>query len=155
MIPSMDKAAPHARPSASLSKALPHLRPDDPARRLLLFAIRRTGAHGLNDAAVAHAFLSHFGGGFRRPLVLLRTFMMESSRAAARPIVIAPGCCARMTADERVLLDIMAHVQRHPARARLLLADLLGRRQADALFAAAALLASAFADGGLPLSDGF
>lgn len=150
----MDKAAPHARPSTPLAKALPHHRPDDPVRRLLLFAIRRTGAHGLNDAAAAHAFLTHFGGGFRRPLVLLRTFMLESSRAAARPIVIAPGCCARMTADERVLLDIMAHALPHPARARLLLADLLGRREADGLFDAALLLAAAFADGGLPLSDG-
>lgn len=137
-----------------LANALPHQRPDDPARRLLLFAIRRTGAHGLNDAATAHTFLSHFGGGFRRPLVLLRTFMMESSRAAARPIVIAPCCCARMTADERVLLDVMRHAIGHPGRARLLLADLLGRRDAESLFDTAALLAIAFDEAGLPLSAG-
>lgn len=151
----MDHVAPNARPSSTLASALPHDRPDDPARRLLLFAIRRTGAHGLNDAATAHAFLKHFGGGFRRPLVLLRAFMLESSKAAARPIVITHCCCARMTADERVLLDIMRHAGNRPARARLLLTDLLGRREAESLLATATLLSTAFGEGGQPLSAGF
>ena len=71
--------------------------PDDPAQRLLLFAFRQMGAHGLDDACAAHAFVTAFGKDFRRPLLLLRTLMLELSNAAARPIQIAPWCCARIT----------------------------------------------------------
>lgn len=148
----MSTGAPAAQPSAALAAALPHRQPQDAGRRLMLFAIRRTGAHGLGDAAVAHAFLTAFGAGFRRPLVLLRALMAETSAAAARPITIAPWCCGRMTADEHVLLDVLGCATEHPDRAHFLLADLLGRREAESIFATACLLGIAFAEAGMPLS---
>lgn len=143
---------PSSAPTSALATALPHLQPRNEALRLMLFAIRRTGANGLTDAAVAHAFITAFGNHFRRPLVLLRALMAESSTAAARPITIAPWCCRRMTADERVLLDVLGSATTKPERAQLLLADLLGRREAESVFATACLLAIAFAESGLPLS---
>ena len=136
---------------ATLGHALPRLQPEDPGARLLLFGIRQMGAGGLHDAAAAHAFVTAFGRDFRRPLVLLRALMAEMSTAAAGPIQIAPWCCARMTAAESVTIEIIARAPQDPARAHLLLADLLGVRQADGVLATAHALANAFADLGLPL----
>jgi hypothetical protein len=136
---------------ATLGLALPRLQPEDPGARLLLFGIRQMGAGGLNDAAAAHAFVTAFGRDFRRPLVLLRSLMAEMSTASAGPIQIAPWCCARMTAAESATIEIIARAPYDPARARLLLADLLGVRQVDGVLATAHALANAFADLGLPL----
>lgn len=136
---------------ATLGLALPRLQPEDPGARLLLFGIRQMGAGGLNDAAAAHAFVTAFGRDFRRPLVLLRSLMAEMSTASAGPIQIAPWCCARMTAAESATIEIIARAPYDPARAQLLLADLLGVRQVDSVLATAHALANAFADLGLPL----
>ncbi|HEY0622201.1 DUF6628 family protein [Sphingomonas sp.] len=136
---------------ATLGHALPRLQPEDPGARLLLFGIRQMGAGGLHDAAAAHAFVTAFGRDFRRPLVLLRSLMAEMSTASAGPIQIAPWCCARMTAAESATLESIARAPHDPARAHLLLADLLGVRQADGVLATAHALANAFADLGLPL----
>ena len=136
---------------ATLGLALPRLQPDDPGARLLLFGVRQMGAGGLNDAAAAHAFVTAFGRDFRRPLILLRSLMAEMSTASAGPIQIAPWCCARMTAAESATIEIIARAPRDPARARFLLADLLGVRQVDGVLATAHALANAFADLGLPL----
>ena len=46
--------------TATLS-ALPHVAPVCDHARLVLFAIRRMGAHGLSDARAAHGFLTAFG----------------------------------------------------------------------------------------------
>ncbi|TKD50786.1 DUF6628 family protein [Sphingomonas baiyangensis] len=134
-----------------LAAALPHLQPHDAAGRLLLFGIRQMGAHGLNDAACAHAFVTAFGKDFRRPLVLLRTLMHEMSQAAAGPIQIAPWCCRRMTAGEAALLTVLRRIDREPDAAALLLSDLLGVREPASVAVSAHLLASAFSDLGLPL----
>lgn len=138
----------------TLTATLPVLQPEDAGARLLLFGIRQMGAHGLHDACTAHAFVTAFGRGFQRPLVLLRALMAEMSTASAGTIQIAPWCCARMTGPEAMLLQVIAQVRIHPARANMLLADLLGIRDATSIGFTAHALANAFADLALPLDEG-
>ena len=102
-------------------------------------------------ASTAHAFVTAFGKGFQRPLVLLRTLMAEMSEIASGPIQIAPWCCPRMTRPEATLLEAIARVRSNPPAARMLLADLLGVRDASGTAAIAHALADAFADLALPL----
>jgi hypothetical protein len=135
----------------SLATALPESQPQEAGARLLLFGIRQMGAHGLNDAAAAHAFVTGFGKDFRRPLVLLRALMAEMSSVSAGPIQIAPWCCQRMTGAEATLLDVIALVRTDARRARYLLADLLGVRSANGVLATARALSNAFNDLALPL----
>lgn len=134
-----------------LTAALPELQPDDAALRLVIFGVRQIGAHGLDDAATAHAFMTAFGQHFRRPLTLLRTLMLEVSQVSARPIQIAPWCCPRMTASEGALVAVLQRCLTNEAAAGLLLADLLAVRDASGPLATATALAGAFADLGLPL----
>lgn len=138
----------------TLAAALPALQPEDAGARLLLFGIRQMGAHGLNDACTAHAFVTAFGKGFQRPLVLLRALMAEMSAASAGPIQIAPWCCVRMTGPEATLLEVIGRIRTQPARAQMLLADLLGVRDAANIACTAHALANAFADLALPLDEG-
>jgi hypothetical protein len=139
--------------TSPLAATLPTVQPDDPGARLLLFGLRQMGAHGLNDACAAHAFVTAFGKGFQRPLVLLRTLVAEMSAAASRPIPIAPWCCPRMTAAEATLLDVLGRTRDNPIVAALLLGDLLGIREPIGILATAHALANAFADMGLPLES--
>ena len=139
--------------ATSFTATLPQLQPEDPGARLLLFGVRQMGMHGLHDACVAHAFVTAFGKDFQRPLILLRAFMQEVSAMSAGPIQIAPWCCARMTAAEGALLAVIARVGTQPQAAALLLADLLGVRDATGVLVTAHALANAFADVGLPLAD--
>lgn len=140
-------------PAIALTAALPAMLPTDPAARLLLLAFRRMGAHGLDDARAAHAFLSAFGEGFRRPLTLMRAFMADCAATAAAPIAIAPCCCRRATPAELAVVTALARAETRPDSARLLLGDLLGVRRPDGVLASAAALAAAFADAGLPVRD--
>ncbi len=135
----------------TLAAALPQRQPEDPAPRLLLFAVRQMGAHGLHDAAAAHAFMTGFGKDFRRPLTLTRALVAEISAASSGPIQIAPWCCPRMTASEAALLAVMARAQDNREAAGMLLADLLGVRDARGVLITARAVARAFADLGLPL----
>ena len=132
--------------------ALPHLMPVCPNARLALFAMRRMGAYGLDDARAAHAVFSGFGQSFRRPLVLIRALMADLAATATGPIAIAPCCCPRMTSAEAAMLTVLARVETAPDAARLLLSDLLGVRRADGVLASAAAVAMAFADAGRPVS---
>lgn len=109
------------------------------------------GAHGLNDAACAQAFLTAFGVDFRRPLILLRTLMQELSRVSVRPIQIAPWCCRRVTGAEATLLTVLRRIDANPETAGLLLAHLLGVRDASSVAVSAHVVATAFRDAGLPL----
>ena len=109
------------------------------------------GANGLDDACAAHAFVTAFGKDFRRPLILLRTLMMELSSVSTRPIQIAPWCCSRMTPDEGALLAVLGKSTTCEATANLLLTDMLGVRDAGGPLATATALAIAFADMGMPL----
>ena len=134
------------------SASLPNAMPDNPNSRLLLFAFRRMGAHGLNDAHAAHALLQAFGQDFRRPLLFLRTMMADLAHSAACPITIAPCCCMRMTASEATILKIIERVETAPDSARLLLGDLIGLRRPDGVLASITAVAQAFADAGRPLT---
>ena len=135
----------------TVSTVLSHPLPETPAARLALFAIRRMGANGLDDANAAHALFANFRGNFRRPLILLRAFMADLASNAASTIAIAPCCCPRMTGAEAALLASMARVEHEPEAARLLLADLLGARRVDGVLTSAAAVATAFADCGHPI----
>jgi hypothetical protein len=140
-------------PSQTALTTLPALQPEDPGARLLLFGIRQMGMHGLTDACAAHAFVVGFGKGFRRPLVLLRALMRDMATLSERVIPIAPWCCPRMTGTEATLLAVLGRVRTNPESAQLLLADLLGVRDASGVLFTAAALANAFADLGLPLDS--
>ncbi len=132
-------------------QSLPVLQPDDAGARLLLFGVRQMGMHGLADACAANAFVTAFGKGFQRPLVLLRALMAEMAETSTGPIQIAPWCCPRMTASEAMLLTVLGRVREQPEVAALLLRDLLGVREANGTLTTAHALSNAFADMGLPL----
>jgi hypothetical protein len=139
------------QPNSTVAEALPHTLPTLPGDRLMLLAIRRMGAHGLGDAHIGNSFVAAFGSGFRRPLVLARSFMAELAATATATIAIAPCCCARMTGAEAALLTAIGQAERRPELSRLLLADLLAERRADSIVASAAALSAAFADAGVPV----
>ncbi|WP_010163938.1 DUF6628 family protein [Sphingomonas sp. PAMC 26617] len=140
------------RPSAAtLPAALPHLLPEDPNARLLLFAFRRMGAHGLGDAHAAQTMIDGFGTDFRRPLTLLRAMMADLADSATCAIAIAPCCCRRMTHAEHAVLTILSRAETSPASARLLLGDLIGVRNPDGVLASVTVVAQAFADAGRPI----
>src|SRR3546814_5071144 len=80
----------------TITETLPHTLPEDADARLLLFAIRRLGAHGLHDACAAHAFVTAFGEAFRSPLVLMRAFLLDVASTAAQPL---DRQCTRLTSS--------------------------------------------------------
>ncbi|MCC2979067.1 DUF6628 family protein [Sphingomonas sp. IC4-52] len=131
---------------------LPHPLPACCNARIILFAMRRMGAHGLTDARAAHAFFTAFGASFRRPLILMRGLMVDLATAAAGPIAIAPCCYGRMTHAEAALLTILARVEVQTGAARLLMADLLGIKAVEGVLSSAAAVAVAFADEGRPIT---
>ena len=137
--------------SMSTATLLPHSAPDRPAERLLLFMIRRMGMGGLDDAHAAQAMIATFGRNFRQPLVLLRAFMAELARVAARPLMIAPCCCLRSTSDERQLLDAIAISAVDPREAHDRLIGLLAVRHCHAAIATAQAVGGTFANLGYPL----
>ncbi|MEG3175678.1 DUF6628 family protein [Sphingomonas sp. RB3P16] len=136
---------------ARLAQCLPSAMPTDSNARLMLFAFRRLGAHGLNDAHAAITLFQAFGEEFRRPLTLLRTMMADLAHSATCPIAIAPCCCMRMTGSEATMLTIIARAETSPESAHLLLADLIGVRRPDGVLASVTALAQAFADAGRPI----
>lgn len=135
----------------TLTAALPHLLPEDPNARLLLFAFRRMGAHGLKDAHAAQALMKGFGAEFRRPLLLLRSMMADIADGATTAISIAPCCCGRMTHAEQAILTIVARAETAPDAARVLLGDLIGTRNPAGVLASVTVVAQAFADAGRPI----
>jgi hypothetical protein len=86
---------------------LPVPMPHDRTTRTILFALRRMAIHGVRDASACWLMLDLFSTGFRRPLVLLRAFMLELSHASRGPIRLAPCCTPRMTEDESLILRIL------------------------------------------------
>ncbi|SFR82092.1 DUF6628 family protein [Sphingomonas jatrophae] len=140
-------------PSADHGTLVPHPLPEKPAARLLLFAVRRMAAGGLNDAQAAHAMMTGFGLGFRRPLVLLRALMLEISRAAERRLVLAPCCCPRTTGDEAALLEaVRLSAVESSQVAHAAMAKLLAIRCATGAYSAALALAAACEDLGRPVA---
>jgi len=135
----------------TIAATLPHPLPDCINARIALVAIRRIGAHGLYDATAAQVMLTHFGTGFRRPLMLIRAMMADVAASAAGQIAIAPCCCRGMTPAEQALIAILARVETRPDSARVLMADLLGVRRIDGALASAEAVSVAFADAGRPI----
>jgi len=131
---------------------LPYAVPECPYSRLLLFAVRRMAAGGLNDAHATHAFFTGFGLSYRRPVVLLRAFMAESARIASARLVVAPCCCPRMTSAEYSLLGAILVATKEPATAHIWLSSLLNVRDCLGLVTSAQAVAASFADNGMPLN---
>ena len=136
---------------SDIALILPYPVPAAESERLLLFAMRRMAAAGLNDAHAAHGLLGAFGVSFRRPLILLRALMAEVSRASSRKIPVAPCCCPRMTAAEATLLRAVRIATDQPREAHARLCDLLGTERAFGALASAQAVAQAFADLGRPI----
>lgn len=139
----------HAESHPSL---LPYAAPANPYRRLLLYAVRRMAAAGINDAHAAHAIFTGFGLSYRRPLVLLRAFMAEVSRISTVTLKVAPCCCARMTEHEQQLIDAIAAAPDAPHIAHRQLSDLLHVRNCPGAASSAEAVGNAFTDLGMPLA---
>lgn len=132
-------------------RLLPLPLPADPMQRLALFAIRRMAAHGIRDARVAASFVGAFGLHFRKPLVLLRAFVVEFVHMASGTVLVAPCCAPRMTLDEARIVGILATAASNPRGARRHLARLAGREDIDGVLATAAAFNDAVAQAGRPL----
>lgn len=92
------------QPSSAL---LPLSIPQDRVGRVILVSVRRMAAHGIRDAHATWLALDCFGTQFPRPLILLRTFMMELAHSSSRTIKLAPCCALRMTMDEGGVLTCL------------------------------------------------
>lgn len=106
---------------------LPLSLPQDHVQRLTLRCLRRMAAHGVRDAQAALWMFEGFGLQFRRPLVLLRAFVIELAQVSLRRIQLAPCCAMRLTVDEGRILAVLAD----PATAPLHLPGLTGRAEAS------------------------
>jgi DNA-directed RNA polymerase subunit N (RpoN/RPB10) len=139
------------RETSPISILLPCPAPLLPELQLLLYAIRRLGTHGLNDAHAAHAMLGMFGQSYRRPLILLRAFLAETARASKVKINIAAYCCRRMTGGESLLIDTVTMAISDPHAAHRSLTKCLGTTDCIGALTSAQALNQAFADLGRPL----
>lgn len=137
--------------AAEIAKMLPHPRPATDAGQLLLFAIRRMAAGGLDDAHAAAALLTGFGKSYRRPLILTRALMAELARGATQPIVVAPCCCPRMTESEACLIAAIGDARADPRGAHIRLSILTGTRDCLGALTSAQAVSQALADLGRPL----
>lgn len=139
--------------SAEFGKILPHPAPLSGNARLALFAMRQMAAAGLNDANAALALFMNLHGGYRRPLVLMRALMAEISRTSNRKLMVAPCCCARMTADEARLIKAIGSSLEQTDAANAAFQSLLDQPHCLGVVSTAQALAQAFADLGRPLHD--
>lgn len=135
----------------STLKLMPLPAPEDRMQRLALFAVRRMAAHGVRDAYAANLLFSDFGINFRRPLVLLRAFMIELSQASTRTITIAPCCALRMTEDEGRIIGVLATAASDRPAAVSKLCELTGGNAISSPLSVASAFNSAVADLGRPL----
>ncbi len=130
---------------------LPRPIPGGYGNRLFLFVMRRMATAGVNDAHAANAMLGAFGRSYRRPLVLMRAMMLELARASSRKILVAPCCCARMTADEATMMQATGIALRDPHSAFDLVSALLGNDNALGALTCLQAVAQAHGDLGRPL----
>jgi hypothetical protein len=148
------KEPPVIRPkteSAETACLLPLPMPTDSMQRITLFALRRMASQGIRDAYAANLFFNRFGLHFRRPLVLMRAFMVELAQTSQRTITIAPCCALRMTADEGRIVGVLATAASNPANAAKYLCELADSRSVSQPLSAAAAFNDALADLGQPL----
>ncbi len=125
---------------------LPLPLPDGRIERSVLFAVRRMAAHGVRDVSAAWLILDVFSTGFRRPLVLLRAFMLELAHAATGPIRMAPCCAPRMTEHEGLILLALFGAAGDLAAAEDALAELTGRVEVFEPLSAAAVFGRAIGE---------
>ena len=130
---------------------LPRSMPTGYGHRLFLFVMRRMASAGVNDAHAANAMLGAFGRSYRRPLVLMRAMMLELARASSRRIMVAPCCCARMTADEAMIMEATGLALRDPNQAYDQVSALLGNDHALGALTCLQAVAQAHSDLGRPL----
>ncbi len=130
---------------------LPLPAPEADTARLMLFAFRRMAAHGLSDAHAANALLGRFGLGYRRPLILLRAFMLELSRVSQRSIMVAPCCAGRMTHDEGRIVGALSLVHAAPPEAFAALVAVTGGANVLPALSAAMAVNDTLADMGRAL----
>lgn len=135
----------------SLTHILPHPAPSDQPTRMLLIAARRMAVHGLYDASAALLMVQAFGIHFRKPLVLLRAFLMETSAAASGDIRIAPCCLPRMTVQEGSMMAAIAHAIDRPGLAANHLTQLTGQEASGGLFTTVQALSMSLAECGRPV----
>ncbi len=83
--------------------------PSGETEQTVLVLLRRMAVHGLHDANATVLAIDRFGTGFRKPLVLLRCFLLELARASRRNIAIAPCCAPRMTRDEGLMIEAIGN----------------------------------------------
>lgn len=88
---------------------LPVPYPSSPLEQTMLVLLRRMAIHGLHDAGATMVAIDRFGTGFRKPLVLLRCFLLELATASKRSIAIAPCCAPRMTRDEALMIEAIGN----------------------------------------------
>ena len=125
---------------------LPLPLPDTRIERAVLFAVRRMAAHGVRDVSAAWLMLDLCSTGFRRPLVLLRAFMLELAHAANRPIRVAPCCAPRMTEHEGLIMLALFSAATDLAGAEDAVARLAGNHQVFEPVSAAAVFGRAVAE---------
>ena len=128
------------------ARLLPLPLPDQRVERSVLFAVRRMAAHGVRDVSAAWLILDLFSTGFRRPLVLLRAFMLELSHAATGPIRVAPCCTPRMTEHEGLILLTLFGAAGDMASAEEALVELTGNTQVFEPLSAAAVFGRAIGE---------
>ena len=119
---------------------LPLPLPESRVDRIVLICIRRMAAHGIRDAQAALLTIDTFGVNFRRPLVLLRAFIVELAQTSQRSIRIAPCCAMRMTCDEGLVLAALQFAGSDLPAAEQALTTLLGNCCAGEALSAAAIL---------------
>lgn len=130
---------------------LPGAMPPGYGSRLFLYAMRRMASAGVDDAHAANAMLGAFGRSYRRPLVLMRAMMLELARCATRRILVAPCCCARMTADEASLMHSISTALQDPPSSYEQLASLLGTDDVLGALTCLQAVSQAHSDLGRPL----
>lgn len=119
---------------------LPLPLPEGRVERIVLVCIRRMAAHGIRDAQAALIAIDTFGVNFRRPLVLMRAYILELAQISQRSIKIAPCCAMRMTKDEGLIIAALSLAGSDLAAADHTLTSLLGDCCVGEPLSAAALL---------------
>jgi hypothetical protein len=105
---------------------LPLPLPEGRVDRIVLICIRRMAAHGIRDAQATLIAIDAFGVNFRRPLVLIRAYIVELAQISQRSIKIAPCCAMRMTRDEGLIIGALTLAGSDLAAADQKLTSLLG-----------------------------
>lgn len=141
---------PESCPSRAI---LPHPVPEPGDLRLILVILRRMAAHGLQDSRAVMLAFDSFALGFRRPLTLLRAYLVEVARASRRQILFAPCCAGRMTLDEAQLTSVLVAAQADPNSAARQLSRLCANAAIAAPLQVASLIGEAMAEMGRPLQD--